>query len=371
MRAIAILAVLMALLACGEETGEESVETVTLPEITLGVTDSIGIEMGDSNYVFGSVMDVEVLENGNIMVLDGSRCKVSLFSPQGEYLYSFAGEGSGPGELLNPFSLFVWGNGEVSVIDVYAGGIHRYTEQGEWLGQDLQITQQSFIDPTVVGDNRFVSFKPRFFLEGDAVMATAFVGLFPMDPEPEITYWEKTVPWDPANMGNLANELLFSSQYAADPATGRVYVSPFSGDEYEILCFAADGTELTPITMEYTPIPKTDEEIQAEKDFVEFFLRNSESNNPNLNYECDPWPNHQAVTGLYMGFDGDLWAQRGGYEELTFDVWDENGALKARAAVPGLPVNGQSWQLAFGEETAVAWSLNPESFQKIYILRRR
>ena len=367
---VVTISVLVLLIACGGEQPviSEMEEIHALPAYTLSATDSIGIEMGDSAYVFGAIMDSEILPDGNIMVLDGTCCKIRIYSPDGEHIRSFSGRGSGPGELINPFNLYNWGNGEISVIDVYAGGIHRFTTEGEWLGLDLQITNASFINPTVTAEDRFVSFKSRFFQEGDVIYATAFVGLFPMTTEPEVTYWEETVPWDPSNMGNLANRLLFSNFYTADPATGRIYVSPFNEDNYSILCYEADGTSAGTITADYTPVPKTDEEIESEKNFIEFFLRNSESNNPNFNYECDPWPNHFAVTGLYIGPDGNLWAMRGGMDVPTFDIWSQDHELVGTATSEGLPSEGSSWKFVFSPEHAVAWNENPENYQKLYIL---
>lgn len=355
--------------ACGAPEQPAAVSETALPEHKLTVTDSIGIELGDSAYVFGAIADAEILADGNILVLDRTYCNMRIFTPSGEYVRTISSRGSGPGQLNNPFSLYDWRNGEVSVIDPYAGGIHRFTTEGDWLGMDLPITNNSFINPIVVSESTFVCFKSRFDQTGDGITATAFVSLFPLSVEPETTYWEKSMPWDPGNMGNLALEAIFSNYYTADPATGMVYISPYHGDGYSIQCFNSDGSSAGEITAEYTPVAKTDEEIQEEKDFIEFFLRASENNNPNLNYDCDPWPNHFAVTGLYMGCDGNLWAMRGGTESLEFDIWDASGEPAGTASIPELPASFSNWKLAFGSDIAIAWNENPEDYQKIYILQ--
>jgi len=364
----ACLTVLVA--ACGGGNTETVTdEDATLPEYTLSITDSIGIELGDSAYVFGAVADAEILSDGNIIVLDGTYCNMRIFSPDGTWIRTISGRGNGPGELIHPFSIYNWGNGQVTVIDPYVGGLHRFSTEGEWLGLDLNLTHNSFLDPVVVSESTFVCFKSRFDQEGDAIIATAFVALFPMSIEPVVTYWQKSLPWDPANMGNLALEAIFSNYYTADPSTGTVYVSPFHGDGYAIQCFNADGSSAGEITADYTPVPKTPEEIQAEKDFIEFFLRGSENNNPQLNYDCTPWPNHFAVTGLYIGPEGNLWAMRGGTDVLTFDIWNRDHELAGTAVIPELAAGSSSWKLVFGDDLIVAWSENPEDFQKIYILR--
>jgi hypothetical protein len=371
---IVITALIIPLLfaACGGGN-IEPVETAnaSLPELTLFISDSIGIELGDSSYVFGAIADAEILPDGNIIVLDRTCCNMRIFSPEGVFIRTISRRGSGPGELMNPFFLYSWGNGEVSVIDPYAGGIHRFNADGEWLGLDLQLTHNSFFDPVVVSDSSFVAFKSRFDQDGDAVIATALVALFPMTVEPEAIYWQKSIPWDPVNMGNLALEAIFSNFYTADPATGTVYVSPFHGDGYSIQCYLADGTPAGEITAEYTPVPKSDEEIQAEKDFIEFYLRAGENNNPDLNYDCDPWPNHFAVTGLYIGSDGDLWALRGGTDVVTFDIWNSDHELAGTVSLPEFAAGNSSWKFAFGPDLVIAWNENPQDYQKIYILKTR
>ena len=357
------------LFSCDSSREDITTDEVSLDCRTISIVDSVGIEMGDSAYVFASIADIEILPNGNFIVLDATYCNMRIFDTQGQLLNTISNRGTGPGELANPIGLYNWGNGEVGVIDVYAGGIHRFSIDGEWLGLDLPITHNSFFSPIVSGEDMFVSFKSRFFQEGDALMATAFVALFPLSIEPEITYWEKTVPWDPAHMGDLANELLLNTFYTVDPVTGRVFVSPFDGDSYNIFCYEPDGTPRGVIAADYTPVPKTEVEIVAEKAFIEFFLRNGEGDNPDLNYDCTPWPNHLAVEDLFIGADGNLWVQRGGKETLEFDIWDESHELIGTARIPELATINSSWKLVFGEEYILAWNENPESYQQIYILK--
>lgn len=358
-------------LACGgNQSGESGTAgSDTVPEYTLAITDSIGIESGDSAYVFGAIADVRILSDGNLIVLDGTYCNARIFSPDGRIISTIGNRGQGPGELIHPFSLYNWNDGTIGIMDPNNGGIHRYSlDTGEWLGLDLEVNHNIPVNPVVVGENTYVSFKTRFEPDGDVITARAFVGLFPMTVEPELMYWQETVIWDPGDMGNIALKLFFSNFFTADPETGTVYVAPFSGDNYTILCLNSDGISTGTITRECTPVSKTAEEIQEEKEFMEFFLRRSEANNPDLNYTCDPWPNYLPVTGLYMGPDGNLWAKRGGTDVAEFDIWNTDLELAATASIPEIPGRGSTWKMTFGEDYAVAWNENPEEFQKLYIL---
>lgn len=368
---IPVLAVFFLLLACsGDDTEISNTNgSTSIPQYTLAVTDSIGIEMGDSAYVFGAIADVSILPDGNLILLDGTYCNMRIFSPDGQLISTIGNRGEGPGELIHPFNLYNWGDGTIGVMDPNNGGIHRYAlDTGEWLGLDLAVNHNIPVNPVIVGENTYVSFKTRFEPDEDAITARAFVGLFPTTVEPQLMYWEKAVIWDPGNMGNLTLELFFSNFFTADPASGTVYVSPFDGDNYSILCLNPDGTSSGTITGDYSPVAKTAQEIQEEKDFIEFLLTSSEGGNPNLNYSCDPWPNFLPVTGLYMGPDGNLWVRRGGTEVTEFDIWNSDLELAATASIPEIPGRGTTWKMVFGEDYAVAWNENPEDFQKLYIL---
>ena len=71
-------------LSCGKEYDDHNVSDV--PIDTLYSADSIGIEMGDSNYVFGSISDFDYAPDGRILILDGIQCCIFVYSQSGEFI---------------------------------------------------------------------------------------------------------------------------------------------------------------------------------------------------------------------------------------------------------------------------------------------
>ncbi len=65
---------------------------------TLTVVDSIGVELGDSNYVFGAVREVEIGPDGDIYVVDWIECTIYRYSSNGEFIQRIGRRGNGPGE---------------------------------------------------------------------------------------------------------------------------------------------------------------------------------------------------------------------------------------------------------------------------------
>ncbi len=59
---------------------------------------------------------------------------------------------------------------------------------------------------------------------------------------------------------------------------------------------------------------------------------------------------------------------RGGTPVITFDIWNDTHDLVGTATIPDLDQDSSSWMFVFGRNQIIAWSENPDDFQKIYIL---
>ena len=65
-------------LSCGDVCDDNEKADVSID--TLYFADSIGIEMGDSNYVFGSIRDFDYAPDGRILILDNIQCCIIIYS---------------------------------------------------------------------------------------------------------------------------------------------------------------------------------------------------------------------------------------------------------------------------------------------------
>jgi hypothetical protein len=360
------------MLSCGEspERVADEVPDAPMPVCTLTIADSIGVELGDSSYVFGSIEGAGYTPDGNIAVLDRISADIRIFSPGGDHIQTIGGRGGGPGELRNPLGLFIFPDGRLGVMDPWRSGIHTYTSTGEYIGLDLQVTSQVHLGPLVVDDSSFIAHKLEVIAGNESAPELAFfIGLFPMTVEPEITYWRNQVALDLAQGGDIAQKYLFTTRWALDRSNGRVYVYGFSENDYLIHRYEADGTELAPLELEIEPVEMTEEELRLEVTFVEERLRAMENGDPNYNVQIsDPWTYRQPVSDLGVDGDGILWARRGTEEDPFFDLWSPDGELVACAVLPGIGERSRSWKFVVGEQGILAWDENPELFQKIYII---
>ena len=101
--------------------GEDAAADSSLRTVTM--VDSIGVELGDSNYVFASIEATGHTTEGNILVLDRPGCSIREFTPRGEFVRQFGRRGMGPGELVNPHSMARLGDGRIAVLDVGGAGL--------------------------------------------------------------------------------------------------------------------------------------------------------------------------------------------------------------------------------------------------------
>lgn len=85
--------------------------------------DSIGIDIGDSNYVLGMIVDATYLIDGRIALLDILQRQVLVYSCDGEFLGRAGCDGSGPGEFVSPYSLTFLSDGGLAVSDIQQGKV--------------------------------------------------------------------------------------------------------------------------------------------------------------------------------------------------------------------------------------------------------
>ena len=83
---------------------------------------------------FGTVEAVAFDGAGNLHILDRQTARVTVVSPQGQFLHTVGGLGDGPGEIGNAMGLAVTEDGRVVIPDVGKRALVVYDGAGEWIG---------------------------------------------------------------------------------------------------------------------------------------------------------------------------------------------------------------------------------------------
>jgi hypothetical protein len=354
---------------CGKEQTEripDEPEADTEFVLELVITDSIGVELGDSNYVFGSIEASSHTAEGNILVLDRPACCVREYTPDGDFVKNFGRRGSGPGEFYNPLSMVRLNDGRVSIFDMQTG-MSVFLAEGEWDGITAEIFGEPVMWLTAADSNRYIGTINDFEIIDDQPILTAYVGRFEInETEPSLIYWENSFVFDFSNSSQIVEDAYFAKTWASD-RDGNVFLASRDTEEYLITGFDTNGDEFVEISMDLPAVQKSEEEIAEETEFWNQRAKNM-GYGGQLNYQPDPyrWKIHS------MGIDSQskLWVRRGTEEIPTFDVFDYEGNHLFAAHIPSIiGADGLLWEVRVDEFGILAWSLNPlDGYQKLYTL---
>jgi hypothetical protein len=361
------------LIGCGS-SGEGTVLSTQLieidsdPTVILSPVDSIGVELGDSNYVMGGVEGVAFGPDGNIAVLDCGRSTVRIYSPEGEFLRNISQRGNGPGELQNVSFMAISGDGHLQLSGTGSEilGVHSFDYYtGEWIG-----SSRTFVPPSCLegcSGNRYLRKDINFEVDGDVITLPVTVSMYETGTEePLVTYFTEIVPFDPSNEVGLL-ELDWYGYDIAVGLNGSVFIAPRSTEEALIIAFDEAGNELRRMEFPYEPVRRTDEELEMERNILRAKAIASDENPEGL----EPDPFKPMIRGLETDGDGNLWVLQGGPSTPTFTVISPEGEFLFTAVVGSDPPDGSTWRFYIDENGFLAYAEDPAcGYQKIYILDR-
>jgi len=125
---------------------------------------TIGQEYSESSeYLFGTIMHIKKLENGNILVTDRSDNSLRIFDENGVFQFQMGGRGRGPGEFHEITSVEVTDDGEILVMDRFQARVTVFSLAGELLttkmlgGENMAVTQFIYKKPNT--DQFYVGYK--------------------------------------------------------------------------------------------------------------------------------------------------------------------------------------------------------------------
>ena len=367
----ALVMIALALLACGggepqEANGNgqpESVDGQLEVDRSIVVLDSIGVELGDSNYVFGQPQVVSWTPEGNIAVLDMQLAEVRVFDGQGSYLYRFGREGSGPGEFLMPTALAVSPDGRFVVSDAMGrkllffdgDGTHLRSMEGFFPTPPLMIEA---LDSAIVGAHYDMQQTEEGMLSGMSLCR------WEDDIAPVVNYHSDLEPFNPETFASEMGQNMVIFTTSPD---GRVYRSSVNPEQYVLVGYEPDGTEFLRVEEQITPVPKTTEEINEEREMVRNRMIQSGAP-PSMAEGYEPQPNRPSVAGMHVDDEGRLWIRLGTTDAPTFRVLDADGQELFVAAVEYSGENSNWTFSGLQDGRMLAVDVNPEMFPKVYIL---
>lgn len=359
-----VLAAFLFLSCSSSEESAEPVPDAEQPGPAYQTVTEIGVELGDSNYVFGAIEDVAFLADGRIAVLDATRKRVMVYSPEGDFLGSFGGTGEAPGEFLNPRSLAGLHDGRIAVSDPFSREVELF-------------------NPDLTHAETITSFTERapFVITATETGFAGEQGGFNRD---EGTITQKIVLWDlelDTTFTFREEESLFSPEYLAarfmQPQPGIVcrdgviYFSPPVTDVYEVQAISLDGTSSDPLSFpDYSPVARPQAEIDEELQEFEDRLQAMAASGRGSRFadvEYAPPADYYATADLGLDGEGNIWVRRGWETEPVFDLFPPGADVPARTVdLSGLGLSEYSFVVT--PRGIAAYEEDPLYYPKVIIL---
>jgi hypothetical protein len=359
----------------GTSSERAETEEYALPEADeyITISDSIGVELGDSNYVFGQVIGLDLTPVENIAVLDLQKHCISIYNPTGDFVRRIGRQGSGPGEFQLPAGMTFFPRTEgTDVPDSLSPGFVVCDAMGGRLvyfdnNYDYMTDVQGFFPspPAVlagVDGAAIVGMKPEFLQDETGMYMGFTIGRWEMgETEPSVVYFESMSPFDPSDLSTMQDDIV---SFGANQ-DGYVLTAPLSTDSYEFTLWNPQGEEIfTYVDEDYQRVLKTQEEIDIEREAVNSRMVQQGMPESMANWEPDPY--RSAIAGLWFDGMDRVWVTRGTTRTPSFDVFDMNGELLFTAAVDA-GEKAMTWQSVIKGDKLLAFDVDPEYYPQVFI----
>jgi len=364
---VIILAILI-LSSCNTQssgdTEDISVETFPTVDYWLTITDSIGVEYGDSNLVFGIPSSAFQISGNRVAIMDILKAKISVFDTSGNFLNTIGRQGSAPGEFLQPSWLSLTPSGGIVISDIMTRMLISFDSNFVYRGSMGPFFPSPPDRNVFLNDSVFVGCKPDYEMDGQDISAGFVVSMWNLCAlEPILVYYRDLVHFDPVNP--------FSSEAILPIFTmsldGTVYTSVKSIDEYSIQGWDLDGSLLFSITEPYTRIPKTIEAIEQELEVTNNIIRRAGIPATMMD-SMEPDPFYFAITYLGIGPSGNLWVALGYFEHPVFRVYNAyNGEYLFTVALEH-PESKRNLSITVNQWGFTAVDPMSDSWPRVYIL---
>jgi hypothetical protein len=363
-----VFALFAVLASCGGEERAASVPRLDVPSKELVIVDSIGAEMGDSVYMFGSIEGLGYAPDGSIVLLDRTFSRVMQYTAQGDFIRQIGREGDGPGEMSMAVGMVLTGDGDllVSQRDVIE---HFDLSSGEWI---TEYPRGETPPPFVLEgmpDSTFVGVHLDLVQDDARMLGEVVLGIYqPGNNTPLVVLDESINELNLLNAAFLFEDVMDAYSVAVGD-DGTVYVASNSGSEYSVHGFDRTGEMSFRLQREdIDPVEMTEEELALEKEFMQERLRSMGAGDQ----RCVPDPMLPMISDLGIGPEGSLWVRRGNLDVPHFDVYDEAGELIETVTLPVDPEGGRYWRIHVQPTGILAFDRNPaEGYQKVYVLESR
>lgn len=367
-RLITVLCSIALPLSCGSGDDGEGIPgscagTGDASHVELAATDTIGVELGHPDLVFGVIAGAEKNPRGEVLILDSSTMSIRKFTGDGTLIASAGRQGTGPGEFQMPRGMTVMPGGEVLVADMGGGAISVFDDTLGWTGNITGFFPRPPYVISSAGDSACVGMLPAF--DREQGLTGYAIGRLEGTAEPSVVYAREMQPFDPSRFGPMAME---EQPVFTSDASGRVFVAEAGWDGISVTGYLPDGEVFLEIEEEIERVEKTVEELAAERtEFEEMSAgRGRRFHGGDVSFE--PLPYRRSVSELGIDGEGRLWVRLGTCRHPFWRVYDMEGLLLFTASFDNGDPDIDQLTVRITENGITAWVPDPTTWPRVLLL---
>jgi hypothetical protein len=336
---------------------------------TLELQGVIGAAEGPEEQMLGSVIGIELDDEGRIYVLEFREPRVRVYRPDGSYSHTIGREGQGPGELQSVHleGIRLDREGNLQVADQGRLQYSIFSPSGDHL-RDIRIgrTLPVFFETTGEG---FIGVMQRMRVNSDREVEQGYyLNYFSPEGDSLSSMAPSSIAIDPLHMD--ARSFARVEPVIAVDALDRVWQTYRRHDEYRITVFELDGTVDRVVEKEFDQIRKSEAELEEERQLYVRMMNRLQQETGGLppGFEAPVIdPLKTTIMSLCHDPHGYMWTQvnlSGRDATNTFDLFDMEGRFVTRLTIGD---HERIERLRIGNDLLLAQTADDEGVTQITI----
>ncbi len=327
--------------------------------MTLIAYDTIGVDIGNDEEMFGNIVDVCILQDGSIVVADDQRLRISRFSKNGDFIQFISNHGNGPEEFQWIGGVFSLGEGFAIYEYYYPLGCLLVDGEMNVVDKIIFDEHGSIYNLTSLSDTTAVGRAP--FLSSDPSSGEICIGI-------DICEWSL--------ISGERKRVFYSNECITNRNTAYISYVNF---ESALAVSSKDWLFLAPNREENKVIIYSVNANQSDTLFLEYSTAMRDSVEMNLELEwrkmrdgrIGDWLPSNEIGIIQMFTQNKLqrvWYSHSSYSETMFDVFDYDGNQLFTCNVEGIP-SEELYYFEICDDGYLAYTIAPNDYPKIYLLK--
>lgn len=212
---------------------------------------TIGQLEGIDKYIFSEIISIAVDDNGRIYILDRKEANVKIFSKEGIFIRTIGKRGQGPGEMTNPYQIFITSQEEIMINDSPSYSLLFFSKEGNFI-RSISTKETVLLEPIIDSKLSFIGLRWERNIKDPFLEVNKF--------DSNLNFQFKIGMCDAPNYSSF-NPFWIKLQFAITKDDQIIFGCP---RDYTIQIFSPDGILLRKVKKEYEQTKIESDEIEEE-----------------------------------------------------------------------------------------------------------